>query len=40
MNDEELIERIKSENQEAFSYMVDTYSKLLWVVVGGILGKT
>ncbi|MCL2200791.1 MAG: sigma-70 family RNA polymerase sigma factor [Oscillospiraceae bacterium] len=32
-----MIERIYSKNQEAFSYMVDAYSKLLWVVVGGIL---
>jgi len=39
MSDEELIGRIQSEEQEVFSYMIETYSKLLWVVVGGILSS-
>jgi RNA polymerase sigma-70 factor (ECF subfamily) len=38
MKDEELITRIGSD-EAAFSYMIDTYSKLLWVIVGGILGS-
>ena len=39
MNDNELIQELLAGNQDAFSYMIDTYSKLLWVVVGGILGN-
>ena len=39
MNDNELIQKLLEGNQDAFSYMIDTYSKLLWVVVGGILGN-
>ena len=39
MQDNELIQRICEGGQDAFSYMIDTYSKLLWLVVGGILGS-
>ena len=39
MNDNELIQELLEGNQDAFSYMIDTYSKLLWVVVGGILAN-
>ena len=39
MNDEELLQRLISGEQDAFIYMIDTYSKLLWVVVGGILSN-
>ena len=39
MNDDELIQKLLEENESAFAYMIDTYSKLLWVVVGGILGN-
>ena len=39
MRDNELIQKIINGEQEAFGYMIDTYSKLLWVVVGGILNN-
>lgn len=39
MNDEMLIQKLSDGDQEAFSHMIQTYSKLLWVVVGGILGS-
>ena len=39
MDDELLIQKLLNEEPEAFSYIIDTYSKLLWVIVGGILGK-
>jgi len=38
MSDEALSIKLQSHDHEAFSYMIDSYSKLLWVVVGGILG--
>ncbi|MCL2224648.1 MAG: sigma-70 family RNA polymerase sigma factor [Defluviitaleaceae bacterium] len=38
LQDEVLIQKIQNGEQDAFLYMIDTYSKLLWVVVGGILG--
>lgn len=38
MHTDELIQKLLNGEQDAFSYMIDTYSKLLWVVVGGILG--
>ena len=37
MQDDTLIQKISAGEQEAFLYMIETYSKLLWVVVGGIL---
>ena len=40
LRDEELLQRILNGEQDAFSYMIDAYSKLLWVVVGGILGRS
>jgi len=39
LNDEVLIQKLLNEEEDVFSYIIDTYSKLLWVVVGGILGK-
>jgi len=39
LDDEVLIQKLIDEEQEAFSYIIDTYSKLLWVIVSGILGK-
>ena len=39
LDDEVLVQKLLNEEQEAFSYIIDSYSKLLWVVVGGILGK-
>jgi len=39
MQDNVIIQKIIEGNQEVFSYIVDTYSKLLWVIVGGILGN-
>ena len=39
MPDDVLIKKISDGNQEAFLYMIETYSKLLWVVAGGILGS-
>ena len=40
MNDEMLMEKLRRKDSEALSHIIDTYSKLLWVIVGGILGKT
>ena len=37
LQDELLIKKISEGDQEAFLHMVETYSKLLWVVAGGIL---
>lgn len=39
MSDEMLIQKIQSGDQEAFSHMIRTYGKLLWIIVGGILGN-
>lgn len=39
MQDDVLIKKISNGEQDAFLYMIETYSKLLWVVVGGILGN-
>ena len=39
LSDEELIPRLLNKEQEAYLYLMDTYNKLLWVIVGGILGK-
>lgn len=38
MQDNTLIQKISDGEQDAFLYMLETYSKLLWVVVGSILG--
>ena len=38
MQDDALIQKISDGEQDAFLYMIETYSKLMWVVVGGILG--
>ena len=39
MQDDELIEKLIHKDEKAFTYMIDAYSKLLWVIVSGILGK-
>ena len=39
MHDDALIQKLSAGDQEAFMYMVTTYSKLLWVVAGGVLGS-
>ncbi|MCL2838485.1 MAG: sigma-70 family RNA polymerase sigma factor [Oscillospiraceae bacterium] len=39
MNDNELVQKLQNQDPDAFLYMIDTYSKLLWVIVGGILGN-
>ena len=39
MQDDILVEKIKNGDQEAFKHMIEMYSKLLWVIVGGILGN-
>ena len=39
MQDDALIKKISAGEQEAFVHMIETYGKLLWVVVGGILGS-
>ena len=39
MQDSILIKKIINGEQDAFTYMVESYSKLLWVVVGGILNN-
>jgi len=39
LSDEMLIRKIQNGDQEAFSYMIRTYGKLLWIIVGGILGN-
>ena len=38
MQDDILIQKISDGEQDAFLYMIEAYSKLLWVVAGGILG--
>lgn len=39
MNDEMIMQKLQRKEQEVLSHIIDTYSKLLWVIVGGILGK-
>ena len=39
MTDDQLIQKLQNGDQQAFSHMIHTYGKLLWVVAGGILGK-
>ena len=39
LTDNILVQKLRDGDQDAFSYMIDTYSKLLWVIVGGILGN-
>jgi RNA polymerase sigma-70 factor (ECF subfamily) len=38
-SEEILVHKLSEGDQDAFSYLIDTYSKLLWVVAGGILGR-
>ena len=37
MDEVKLMGMIRSGNEEALAYIIDTYSKLLWVIAGGIL---
>jgi len=37
VKEEELVKILQSGDREAFSHIIDTYNKLLWVIVGGIL---
>ena len=39
MSDEVLIQKLLDGDDAASSHMIRTYGKLLWVIVGGILGK-
>ena len=39
MDEEKLIDMILSGNEESLIYIIETYSKLLWVIAGGILGN-
>jgi len=39
VQDEIIMQKIINGDQDAFSHMIDMYSKLLWVVVGGILNS-
>ena len=39
MDDEKLMDMICSANEEALIYIIETYSKLLWIIVGGILSN-
>ena len=39
MDEEIIVEKIMAGNEEAFAQIVDKYSKLLWVIAGGILGS-
>ena len=39
MQDEVLIKKLLDDDHDAYMYVIDTYSKLLWVIIGGILGK-
>ena len=38
MDDEKLTEILHSGERDAFSHIMEAYNKLLWVVVGGVLG--
>ena len=38
MQDDILVKKISDGEQDAFLYMIKTYSKLMWVIIGGILG--
>ena len=39
MDDEKLTEILRSGNKEAFFHIIDTYNKLLWIIVGGVLNR-
>ena len=39
MDEAKLIDLIRSGNEEALTYIIETYSKLLWIIVGGILNN-
>ena len=39
MSDEVLMQKLINRDHDALFYIADTYSKLLWVIVGGILGS-
>jgi RNA polymerase sigma-70 factor (ECF subfamily) len=37
LDEERLVEILYSRDREAFSYIIDAYNKLLWLIVGGVL---
>lgn len=39
MEEQRLLELIKSGNPESFIHVMETYNKLLWVIVGGVLNN-
>ena len=39
MEDADLMQRIQNGERDALSFMMDSYSKLLWVIVGAILSN-
>lgn len=39
MDETVLIRKIKQRDEEAFSYVIEAYSKLLWVIAGAVLSK-
>lgn len=39
MTDEEIAKRLLKKDMDVFDYIMEHYNKLLWVVVGNILGK-
>lgn len=39
MDEANLIRKIKRRDEEAFSCVIEAYSKLLWVIAGGVLSK-
>ena len=39
MDDVKLMDMIRSGNEEALTHIIEEYSKLLWIIVGGILNN-
>jgi len=39
LDEAKLNDMIRSGNEEALTYIIETYSKLLWIIVGGILNN-
>ncbi|TJX15437.1 sigma-70 family RNA polymerase sigma factor [Tissierella creatinini] len=39
MTDEEIARRLRQKDMDIFDYIMERYNKLLWVVIGNILGK-
>ena len=40
MLDEQVAQRLRQKDKDIFDYIMEHYNKLLWVVIGNILGKT